>query len=665
MSEQSLTLSISRFSRKVDNQPKIAALPWRQLASELTKPGPVRPTKDGPLWSPASYEPGKTRAKEHVTALCALVLDIDSGADPELAEPLLEALGGGPIAAALYGSYNHDRPHVDRVGDEPSAPARPRWRLVIPFATPCPAARWPSTWQAARSIARDAGVEIDDKCKDVSRPYYLPARQDEKQAHIGRVFEGPPLAWETLAERAPAPEPEPRSPARAPSLPLRSSGGGLAHRLADYLSALEGNIASAPKGQRYDTARDNARAGVRRVLAHPEAGISVETWRARCLDAARATGASDPERAVNAGIEFGIEEGPDPLEDRPNPNGPFERPAGLAHLEQEGDPFWSELGGSEPPQGAPGGDVSTQGSSDRPPERPNVWGSLERRALLEEDPGDPPTLLHYPGHCTATKRPMPCLLRGVVGIFAARGGAGKTRAALELAVSLATGRPWLGPEGMLVDKGCSGRVLGIFGETSADAIERRLYRIGQDLELRRPEREAVGERFHRLSTRGRALPLVDDKGRRTVAFDDLHRLLASSGDPWDLVIIDPLVLFGGADIEIDNASAGAFMSAVSTFTDERYGFPSVLLVHHMRKGGEGRDGIRGSSALLNGAGWNATIDRDEAQGPDGRVLSIEKANDAIELRLYLTKPKEGHGRLVAQDTGRRTTNGRATRGFNE
>lgn len=61
---------------------------------------------------------------------------------------------------------------------------------------------------------------------------------------------------------------------------------------------------------------------------------------------------------------------------------------------------------------------------------------------------------------------------GVVGLFAAAGGSGKSYAMLQLGVSVATGIPFVG-----LDIGETGGVLIIAAEDEADEIHRRLFRV--------------------------------------------------------------------------------------------------------------------------------------------------------------------------------------------
>src|SRR6266852_3136438 len=108
---------------------------------------------------------------------------------------------------------------------------------------------------------------------------------------------------------------------------------------------------------------------------------------------------------------------------------------------------------------------------DKPIEVPPPAGSLD--ALLFR-----PTLESL----QATPPPRKFLLRtsdgtgafpaGKVGCLAAPGGAGKTKALMQLTVAVATGGTWLGPGGWKVEPG---RVLFLLAEDDQDEAERTLY----------------------------------------------------------------------------------------------------------------------------------------------------------------------------------------------
>ena len=74
------------------------------------------------------------------------------------------------------------------------------------------------------------------------------------------------------------------------------------------------------------------------------------------------------------------------------------------------------------------------------------------------------------------------LPRARVGLLVAEGGAGKTLALCQLAVSLATGVPWLG----VFDVPQTGRTLLVLGEETSEECHRRLYQAVQAMKCAAP-----------------------------------------------------------------------------------------------------------------------------------------------------------------------------------
>jgi hypothetical protein len=69
-------IDIVRFNNNKDNSPTPANLSWNDLVGVLTT-FDTREDKNGPCWSPCTYPPGVTRAKDNVTSVTALVYDLD------------------------------------------------------------------------------------------------------------------------------------------------------------------------------------------------------------------------------------------------------------------------------------------------------------------------------------------------------------------------------------------------------------------------------------------------------------------------------------------------------------------------------------------------------------------------------------------------------------
>jgi len=225
----------------------------------------------------------------------------------------------------------------------------------------------------------------------------------------------------------------------------------------------------------------------------------------------------------------------------------------------------------------------------------------------------------------AGKRDVGFLPRGKVGILAAAGGAGKTMALVQLALSVATGRQWLGEYD--VPAGEQGHVLLALGEEDAEEVHRRLhyaFRVmwpsnePKHAQEREEAARLAHERIIVLPLAGKPVGFVaTDRTTREVsptsAHDQLLALLTHAAHDWSLVVLDPLSRFAGADTESDSAAATRFIQAVEALVNVP-GRPTVLLAAHTtktsRKGDDNPNdatAVRGSSALTDGARWAMTM----------------------------------------------------------
>lgn len=242
----------------------------------------------------------------------------------------------------------------------------------------------------------------------------------------------------------------------------------------------------------------------------------------------------------------------------------------------------------------------------------------------------------------------PFLPRGEVALLTAGGGSGKTQAAIQLAVSLASGRPWLGAfDGPSVEDG--GKVLLILGEENLERTHRRFRRTIAGMTLTEQERAAVSRDVMIAPLAGEpACPLLRQDGyevTETEAMAELRTLLADPGDGrgWQLVVIDPQSRLCGIDAEADNALATRWIQAVETLT-KAPGRPVVLILGHSSKLSQlsGRSDARGVSGQGDAARFHATL-----SGKGKKVvLSVAKNNYAPPCEDLSLERGEG-GVLVA------------------
>ena len=210
------------------------------------------------------------------------------------------------------------------------------------------------------------------------------------------------------------------------------------------------------------------------------------------------------------------------------------------------------------------------------------------------------------------------------GVLAAEDKAGKTWAILDLACSVATGRPWLGrfacPQ--------AGRVLVFLGEGDQRAVVRRLRAICAHKHLQ------VEDLAARIRLCFRVPRLTSGADLAAVAGE-----LAAA--PAALVILDPLYL------AIGTAGAGADLYAMGTVLSAIQGVcqsagTALVVVTHWNKTGEGR-GAKRISGVGPGA-WGRVLASaavaHRATSPDGastvvlafEVIGGELADQAFRVR---------------------------------
>lgn len=206
-----------------------------------------------------------------------------------------------------------------------------------------------------------------------------------------------------------------------------------------------------------------------------------------------------------------------------------------------------------------------------------VWGGWD-------EPVEPPTYLVH-GHIPIE----------TVGMFVALGSSLKTWAALDIALAVATGRPWLGKFGVR-----QGRALIVDYESG-------------DYELRR--------RAQRVLKAG-ASPDLGVWASPDVYVDDpaLWSRLEAAG-PLSLVVIDSLA--AGSPASDENEKIAALPLAFAAAFTNRTG-ASVLFIHHAKKteGGDDRNIGRGSGAIYAACDWAYKFDNAEETAKYRRMVMV-------------------------------------------
>ena len=226
----------------------------------------------------------------------------------------------------------------------------------------------------------------------------------------------------------------------------------------------------------------------------------------------------------------------------------------------------------------------------------------------------------------------------MVSVLAAMGDTGKGMITLDLALSVATGKPRavsVSPEPMAFGGGVSafGTAVVITAEDDEAEVHRRLERLDPErLRLEQPERLIVVP----LPNAGGPIPLVAsgrDGPEATAHFRNLQDQLAHIDD-LKLVVLDPLSSFIHADVNADPAASSFVTGLLAGLATETGA--AVIVAHHMRKPQsnrpittveQARDAVRGSSALVDGvrlvyALWPAS---EEYQGGVFKALDEKPA----------------------------------------
>lgn len=291
-----------------------------------------------------------------------------------------------------------------------------------------------------------------------------------------------------------------------------------------------------------------------------------------------------------------------------------------------------------------------------PPDNP-LSQHLKYPSPKDFDSPPPPSkmLLYY----LAGDTPRPFLPLGKVGLFIAPGGTGKTQALTQLAVAVATGRPWLS---RFQPQGGPGGVLLALGEETHDEVQRRLWNARLALGVFDKDNDARDHYLANLRTlplAGVPVQFLNRNGDPSHVFESLRRLLTDNAPPggWRLIILDPASRFMGLDTETDNHAATCFIQLAEQLTDapDAPGSVTVLLAHHTRKGSpSGKDWARGSSALTDGARWVASLqpyptpdhEADNAEYNGLLALSLDKSNYTPRLPEPIPLRFDQNGSLV-------------------
>lgn len=167
--EGSSIISVASFASITDALPKMATLSLAQFLAQFEQHTVIADKHSGKLWSPTIYADGANRKSTNVVAITALVVDVDDGTPFAELEAKL-----APFHYVVHTSHSH-------------TPAHPKYRVVLPLATPVVSTEWPHVWQRLNLFVDG---HADRATKDPARMYFLPSMPSGAEGHFARQNEG-------------------------------------------------------------------------------------------------------------------------------------------------------------------------------------------------------------------------------------------------------------------------------------------------------------------------------------------------------------------------------------------------------------------------------------------------------------------------------------------
>jgi hypothetical protein len=200
-----------------------------------------------------------------------------------------------------------------------------------------------------------------------------------------------------------------------------------------------------------------------------------------------------------------------------------------------------------------------------------------------------------------------------VGSVVAQGGTGKSFAFLQIAFSIATGYTLFGH---WVMQGEPGKVLILAAEDDRDDIHRRIYALGESIEVIFPGDEERKQRYIELAHENMFVAsrvgkdnlltaIVDGAAIKTRLADQLADF-CNEIDDLRLIMLDPASRFRGGD-ENKQEDATRFVETLE-YIRCKVGC-SLLFSHHTSKTGDrnSQHASRGASALTDAVRWQANM----------------------------------------------------------
>lgn len=237
-----------------------------------------------------------------------------------------------------------------------------------------------------------------------------------------------------------------------------------------------------------------------------------------------------------------------------------------------------------------------------------------------------------------------------VGFISGRSKSYKTWIALDLALSVVSGRPFLNT----FITGKTGPVLLIQEEDPTAVLQERLRLIGKHKHMLPTAEYFPSDKILHLDFPDYPLYTINLQGfnlQATEKVDQVRRLIAQLNPA--LVILDPLVVMLGSVDEYRASEVSTLLQKIK-FWREEFGC-SVAVVHHWNKG-KSDEGERGGQNMYGSFAFHAwlesalhvtpiigdaderidtvTIEREFKAAPSGRSLKVRFEVDSVEKYLY-------------------------------
>lgn len=212
---------------------------------------------------------------------------------------------------------------------------------------------------------------------------------------------------------------------------------------------------------------------------------------------------------------------------------------------------------------------------------------------------------------------LPGLLPGTLGLLIAPGATGKSTLTLEVALSIALGRPVAGG---LFPAPKPGKVVVLAGEESGRVLAERLRPM---LDLTEQASPLLAENLALYPMSGMSSTLVEG-GCPTQLYAELKDACVGAR----LVVVDPLRRMHTGD---ENSSADMTSFVVVMEQLAKATGAAILGVHHANRAsnadGASQNAARGSTALVDGARWQVNLSRmDERAAQSHFIAETDRVN---------------------------------------